>query len=50
MKREGQVDGSQNVALNGIRVADQTTADALKVPVGEVVPWAKAFPSTGRHL
>lgn len=37
-------DASLNIALNGVRVLDQRLADKLKVPVGETVAWALAFP------
>lgn len=31
-------------ALNFVTVGDQRTADRLRVPVGESVPWATAYP------
>jgi hypothetical protein len=39
-------DASRNIALNGVRIESQQVADKLRVPVGEIVPWAKAFPRT----
>lgn len=39
-----QPDASLNVALNGIRVLSPAVAARAKVPVGEVVAWAVAFP------
>lgn len=37
-------DASRNVAVNGVRVLSQKVADRARVPVGEVVAWAVAFP------
>ena len=37
-------DASLRPELNGIRILDQLHADKIKVPVGEVVPWAVCFP------
>lgn len=48
--KPAKTDASMNVALNGVRVNSQRIADELRVPVGEVVSWAVAFPSVGRHL
>ena len=38
------MDASRNVALNGVRIRDPRLADKLRVPVGEIVSWAEAFP------
>ena len=37
-------DAANDVTLNGVRVMDQRLADKLRVPLGETVAWAVAFP------
>ena len=37
-------DASLNVTLNGVRVLDPRLADKLRIPLGETVAWAVAFP------
>lgn len=43
-------DASMDVALNGVRVMSQKIADRTRVPVGEKVAWAVAFPRTAQHI
>jgi hypothetical protein len=43
-QHEKKQDASLDVTLNGVRVTSQRIADRLRVPVGEKVAWAIAFP------
>lgn len=39
-----QQDAAENVAVNPVRIESEAHAAKLRVPVGEVVSWARAFP------
>jgi hypothetical protein len=37
-------DASRDASLNGVRIENERLSDKLRVPMGEVVAWATAFP------